>query len=77
MWMYTLYHDKEKGVIKLTKARKAFQNSKYFTEDITYYNCNYYFCLTRKPLKEKALELKQEWLEEAESRVQLIKNIKI
>ena len=77
--MYTLYHDKDNSIIKITKATKAMQNlvGRDYTDEVTFYNNNYFLCLLRKPLKEKAIEMKQEWLEEAENRVQLIKNIKI
>lgn len=75
--MYTLYHNKEDCVIKLEKAKKIMQNIGNFTEDVTCYNNNYYFCLLRSPLKQKATEMKQEWLKEAEDRAELIKNIKI
>lgn len=75
--MYSLYHNKSKLIISIEKANKWQQRLVTFKEEITPYNDNYFFCLKRKPLKEKALEIKQDWLAEAERNLQAIKDIKV
>ena len=66
--MYTLYHDKSMGIIKVKKASKGLQKCTY-TDDVTYYNNNYYLCSKRKSLVEKAKEIKQSWVEEIEEKL--------
>lgn len=65
MKMYVLEHSKEENVISVKKANKAFQNLN-FKEEVTFYNDNYYFCKNRKPLIEKAREIREKWILELE-----------
>ena len=74
--MYTLYHSKKMREIKVSKASKSLQNLSY-KEEITYYNDCYFICLTRKPLVEKAKEIKQRWIDALETELEEIKQIKL
>ena len=73
--MYTLYHDKSKKEIKVSKAKKVFQNLNY-TDDVTRYNNCYYICKTKKPLVEKAEEMKRNWIDELEEQLNKLNEIK-
>ena len=74
--MYSLYYNKEQGIIKVSKSIKALQNEKY-TEEVTYFNPYYYLCLYRKPLVELAKKIREEWIKEYESKINDLKNLKI
>ena len=74
--MYTLYHNKDSGIIEVKKAKKALQRCTY-TENVRYHNSNFYLCLKRKPLVEKAEEIKKSWIEETEERLEKLKAIKV
>lgn len=74
--MYTLYHNKKSRILEVKKPCVAMQNNT-FPDDIAYYNDNYYLCKNRKPLVEKAKEIKQSWIDEVEAELEKIKAIKI
>ena len=74
--MYSLYHDKEKGIIKVSKTPKAMQDIEH-KEEITRYNHCYYLCLYRKPLVELARQMRNEWIKELESQIDNLRNLKI
>jgi hypothetical protein len=74
--MYTLYFKKSERKIKLSKSHKSMQNLDY-TDKVTRYNDCYFVCSERIPLKEKAKEIKQNWIEEYEEALNSIKEIKI
>lgn len=88
---YQLYHDKNNFILKVTPLHKVFSNYPFINSHlenqpqnyIYYYNSKYYFSLSRKALVQKARELKEEWIgeaeglvREAENKLQLYKNIK-
>ena len=74
--MYTLYHNKKERIIEVKKASKAMAKCNY-TDDITSYNDCYYICLQRKPLVEKAKEIKKSWIKELEDEMEKVKSIKL
>jgi hypothetical protein len=74
--MYTLYFQKSEKVIQVSKARKALQNLN-FMEEVTRYNDCYFICTNRKPLVEKAKEIKQDWILELEKELSAMKEINI
>lgn len=74
--MYCLYHDKEKGIIKVHKTHKALQNVKH-TEDVYDYNNYYSLCLYRKPLVKLAIQMREEWIKEYEDKINDLKSLKI
>lgn len=74
--MYTLYHNKSERIIEVKKATKGMSNCTY-TDEVTYYNGCYFICLKRKPLMEKAEEIKQSWIKETEEILKKLKEIKI
>lgn len=73
--MYKLYFNKEKQELKISKMGKVVLGTP--TEEVFQYNdCNY-TSTNRKALKEKAIEIQKEWLEELEVKIDKIKNIKL
>jgi hypothetical protein len=74
--MYTLYYNKSEKAIKVSKVIKVLRNLN-FTEDVTIHNSYYYICSKRKPLVEKAKEIKQGWILELERDLVLVNQIKI
>ncbi|MCA1026986.1 hypothetical protein LCM23_12870 [Cytobacillus kochii] len=72
--MYTLYHDKRTSVIEVKKARKALQSWNY-RKEVTKHNDCYFICLTRKPLVEKADEIKLSWILELEEALNKVRQI--
>lgn len=82
--IYQLYHDKEKGILKVSPMTKTFFNT-YVDKDlidqlqdyILYFNSCYFFSLSRKALVHKAREMKEEWIQELETKLEMYKNIKI
>lgn len=73
--MYTLYVRKEKMIIEVKKASKAMSNCTYTNEVVRYNDC-YWVCLNRKPLMEKAKEIKESWISELEGKLEKVKSIK-
>lgn len=74
--MYMLYHNKSSWQIEVEKPKKVLENLNY-TEELTYYNEYYFICLNREPLVEKAKEIKQAWIDELESALNDLKQIKL
>lgn len=82
--IYQLYHDKEKGILKVSPMKKTFFNT-YIDKDlanqqqdyILYYNQCFFFSLSRKALVQKAREMKEEWIKELEVKLDICKSIKI
>ena len=74
--MYTLYHNKETMELKIRKSNQGTKSFPYL-EDVTVYNSCYYSCLKRKPRKELAERIKEEWISEAEERLESLKSIKV
>jgi hypothetical protein len=74
--MYTLYYKRFEKAIVVSKAKKVFQTCN-FTEEVTRYNDCYFLCSKRKPLIDKANEIKQGWISELEEELSLVKEIKI
>jgi hypothetical protein len=74
--MYTLYFNRSEKIIKVSKATKALQNLS-FTEEVTQYNYCFFICSNRKPLVEKAREIKREWILELEDELNTIEAINI
>lgn len=82
--IYQLYHDKEHGILKVSPMHKAFYDTYIdhqlapFHEDyILYYNDCHYFSRSRKALVELAREMKAEWVQELEMKLEMYKSIKI
>ena len=82
--IYQLYYDKKAAIIKVSLLTKALYNTAIDKrlanqpqDYIDYYNNNYFVSLSRKALVQKAREMKEEWVKEAESNLELYKNIKI
>ncbi len=76
--LYTLYHDKSNYSLKVEKAKAIFARSPLlFSDEVTVYNHNYYFCKNRKPLAQKAEGIKADWVASLEYQLHKAKNIKI
>lgn len=76
--MYNLYVDKSETKIEIKPLRKVFHNHiGSITDEVSQYNSVYYFCAKKKPLLDLATRIKEEWLKEAEERVNTIKKITI
>lgn len=74
--LYELYYKKEECILQIKPAMAAFKN-KNVNDDIKYHNNCYYLGNNRKALKEKAIELKEEWRKEAEERLNKVLAIKL
>lgn len=72
--MYALYHDRKQKIIQVKKAPKALQDIEY-TDEVRYYNNCYFICLKKKLLLQKAEEMKQQWIAEAEKELEQLKAI--
>lgn len=76
--MYQLYYNRERKEIKIKPLEKIFQRDNLLiTEELYEYNDCYYFCKSRKILKEKAEEIKVEWIKELEEEINGLKSIEI
>ena len=76
--MYLLYHDKDNAVIFVKKAGKAMQDLDYDnTGKVTCFNNHYFSCLKRKPLLDKAREMKEQWIKEEKEKIMKIEAIEI
>ena len=71
---YQLYFDKEECILEINPLKKVFENINIVDEIYKYNNC-YYFGKNKEILKEKAEELKQEWIKEAEERLHKVEDI--
>lgn len=74
--MYQLYYSKKDSEIKIDKLKKVFQGIE-ITDEVKYYNDCFYFCSDRKKLKEKAIEIKNEWISEARIVLEKYESIEI
>lgn len=74
--MYTLYVNKTDNKIVVSKASKAMQNAGNYTNEVRQYNLNYLICLDKKPLVEKAKEIRDEWIAEFKSKLEELEGIK-
>lgn len=74
--MYSLYYNKEEGIIRVRKTHAALKNVEH-KEEVTYYNDCYYLCLKRKTLIEFARQMRDEWIKEYESKIDDLKSLKI
>lgn len=76
--MYNLFVDKENRELSIKKVlRRGHHLGTKYTEEVQYYNEYYFVSLSRKALKDKALEIKKQWSDELESDLLKVKNIKI
>lgn len=82
--IYQLYHDKEHGILRVSPMQKVFYDTNIdhqlapFHEDyILYYNHCHLFSCSRKALVELARNMKTEWIQELEVKLEMYKNIKI
>jgi hypothetical protein len=77
--MLALYYNKSKCELKIQKNCKAMYNQNHIQEieekGIAYYNSNYYIAEDRKPLVEKAQELRLIWIAEAKTRLTELENM--
>lgn len=74
--VYTLYFEKSRKILKVTKARVGMSNLVYEEEAKRHNDC-YFICLKRKPLVLKAKELQRQWIEELEQEIKEVKAIEI
>ena len=73
---YELYYKKREGKIEI---RSIGIISKFIepTEEVTFYNSNYYVCLDKEKLLKKAEEIRKSWIDEAEKYYNDMLNVKI
>ena len=73
---YSLYYNKKtlELIIKPDKYNKIENMS---DDKVYYWNENYYYATNRKVLREKANELKEQWIEETEERLNKLKELKV
>jgi hypothetical protein len=74
--MYQLFVKKSEFRIEVKPLSKTFRNIE-ITDQVEQYNDYYYFCKSRKALKEKALEIKSQWVKEAEDMLKRYESIEI
>lgn len=82
--IYQLYHDKEHAILKVSPMHSVFYNcyidkmlDKNNPDFVAYYNNRYFFSLSRKALVAMAKQMKEEWIQELEMKLEIYKNIKI
>ena len=73
---YELYYKNREGKIEI---RLIGIISKFIepTEEVTFYNSNYYVCLDKEKLLKKAEEIRKSWIDEAEKYYNDMLNVKI
>lgn len=82
---FSLYHMKDSRVLKIerhdkpkfTVKRTVEKENQYQNDEVVSFNDRYYICKDRKKLKQFALELKDEWIEEAQLKLKQLEDIKI
>ena len=76
--MYNLYASKYKRILKIQKVGKTHAKlSTDYTEEVKQFNPLYYVCTNRGNLKQFALELHAQWIEEARQDLDEIVAIKM
>lgn len=82
--IYQLYYDKSQGILKVSPMASVFFNSyvdkaleSQPQDYVLYYNHAHFFSFSRKNLIQKAREIREEWIREAEKTLDMYKNIKI
>jgi hypothetical protein len=81
---YQLYFNKDEYTIKIAPLQSIFKTDKWFNEirklsegEIKQYNQNYYFAKDRKALEKFALQIKEEWVREAQEQLDKVNSIKV
>jgi len=75
MTIYGLYHDEEKGILRIENwDRYAGANQGNFNEIRKWNDC-WFICNNRKLLREKAHELKKQWILDAQLRLEFLNNV--
>lgn len=75
---YNLYHNKEKGIIKISDVtRSGVRLLTEYGDDVEYFNGNYFVSSNRKKLKDRAIEIKNEWIMGAKQELETYENINI
>lgn len=72
--MFQLYHNKDKLELKIEPDKYG---TFYSNNEIHFWNENYYKCNEIKPLREKAEEIKQRWINEYQERLNKLEKLKI
>jgi hypothetical protein len=73
---YTLYVNKEKGIIEINNNINLDIEQFEITTNLKKYNDWYYYCKNLVPLRKKASEVKSKWLKEI-SKIMIKDNIKM
>ena len=77
-YQYQLYINKEEHVLEIKLLQAMFSDKiNTITDKPRQYNNNYCFGSNRKALKELAIKIKQQWVTEAQDRLDMILAIKI
>lgn len=75
--MFSLYHSKKEKKLEIKPIKNNSLMVYNVTDKVTSYNDCYFVCNNRKALKEKATEIKNSWIEEAEKELNALKEIEI
>ena len=84
--MYQIYVNKEKREIKVSKLSSSFggaltEKYRHLAErnagSIVDYNCFYSFCTDRKTLVDYGRLIKEQWIDELKSNLEVVESIKI
>lgn len=77
--MLALYYNKSKAELKIEKNTRLTYSQSHIQEiesnGVAYFNSNYYIAEDRKPLVEKAQELRLSWIAEVKTRLNELENM--
>lgn len=79
IFAYSLYHNKENGLLEIKKNKTMGINvpepCEIKDDDLIYYNDCHYISNNRNVLADKAMKLRDEWIEEYEEKITKLKSI--
>jgi len=75
--MYKLYFNKREKRIEISPVKNTELMALKVSNEVTMYNDCYFICNDRKQLKEKANEIRNEWIIGLEEELEKVNNMKI
>jgi hypothetical protein len=75
--MYRLYVSKSERVLKVEPIGNLMIDTSKITDEPSWFNDCYMVCNDRKILKEKAIEIKNEWIQKAKEELECMESLEI
>jgi len=75
--IYGLYHDRKQAILKIEPFNSYLKLDGLENDGVARWNDYYYISNSRKALRDKAKEIKKEWIIETQLRLDLLKELPV